>query len=137
VTPGFDFPFLISEEGARIGGSGGHGHGGRRRPRATPVGAARRESLRGRREREERGLLSPAHLGRMRLEEVARLGPVKGRRWRAWRRRRWKGKEAAGGGSGYEARGRCEGPLYRASEAVEVGQGSGDVNGGAVLGSPA
>ena len=80
MTPGFDFPSLISEEGARIRGLGGHGHGGRRRPQATPAGAARRESLWGRREREERGLLSPAHLGRMRLEEVARLGPVKGRR---------------------------------------------------------
>ena len=55
--------------------------------------------MRGKRKREERGLLSPTHLGRMRLEEVAWLGPVRGRWWRAWRRRRWKSKEAAGGGA--------------------------------------
>jgi len=99
VALGVDFPFPILEEGPCIGGSGGRGRGGQAAAAGSAGGAARSESLRGKREREERGLLSPAHLGRMRLEEVARLGPVRGRRWRAWRQWRWKSKEAAGGGA--------------------------------------
>ena len=92
-------PSPISEKGPCREGCGGRGHGGRAAAAGSAGGAARSESLRGKRKREERGLLSPAHLGRMRLEEVAWLGPVRGRRWRAWRRRRWKSKEAAGGGA--------------------------------------
>jgi len=113
-------PFPILEEGPCIGGSGGRGRGGQAAAAGSAGGAARSESLRGKREREERGLLSPAHLGRMRLEEVARLGPVGGRRWRAWRRRRWKSKEAAGGGAAAcGSAGVLLGPLYRRSRSVE------------------
>ena len=92
-------PLPILEEGPCKGGSGGRGRGEQTAAAGSAGGAARSESLRGKRKREERGLLSPTHLGRMRLEEVAWLGPVRGRWWRVWRRRRCKSKEAAGGGA--------------------------------------
>jgi len=50
----------------------------RRRPWAVWAGAARGECLLGKRERETQGFHPPAHLGRRRLEEVARLGPAGG-----------------------------------------------------------
>ena len=59
-------------------GYGGRGRGGRAAAAGSAGGAAQSGSLWGEREREERGLHPPAHLGRMRLEEVARLGPVEG-----------------------------------------------------------
>ena len=71
-------PSPISEEGPRREGCGGCGRGGRAAAAGCAGGGSSERALVGEREREERGLHPPAHLGRRWLEEVARLGPVEG-----------------------------------------------------------
>ena len=85
-------PSPISEEGPRRERCGGRGHGGRAAATGSAGGGSSERELVGKREREERGLHPPAHLGRKRLEEVARLGPVEGG-----------GGECGGGAAGQEA----------------------------------
>ena len=71
-------PSPISEEGPRRERCGSRGHGGRAAATGSAGGGSSERELVGKREREERGLHPPVHLGRKRLEEVARLGPVEG-----------------------------------------------------------
>jgi len=71
-------PSPISEEGPCREGCGGRCYGGRAAAAGSAGGDSSERALVGEREREERGLHPPAHLGRRRLEEVARLVPVEG-----------------------------------------------------------
>ena len=89
-------PSPISEEGPHREGCSGCGRGGWAAAVGSAGGGSSERALVGEREREERGLHSPAHLGRMQLEEVARLGPVGGG-----------GGERGGGGAGRARRRRA------------------------------